>query len=55
MIRYERIYVHTLTLYKEIQANTFTFIENNVSYLLTSYYIHIYIHNTNIILTNNTL
>jgi hypothetical protein len=26
MIRYERTYVHTLTLYKEIQTKTFTYI-----------------------------
>ena len=27
MLRHERIYVHTLTLYTEIQTNTFTYIK----------------------------
>ncbi len=41
MIRYERAYVHTLTFYKEIQTNTFTYILNNIIILSN---IHTYIH-----------
>ena len=47
MIRYKRIYVHTLTLYKEIQTNTFTYIKRyNHTYQHHTTYIHTYIHHT---------